>query len=84
MKLKDGFIVRKIVEDTVLVNTKDTGQLLRLNETAADILSLLTEGKAEAEIISAIKETYEIAEETAKRDVEATIAKLLELGAVEA
>ena len=84
MKLKDGFIVRKIVEDTVLVNTKDTGQLLRLNETAADILSLLTEGKTEAEIISAIKETYDIAEETAKRDVEATIAKLLELGALEA
>ena len=84
MKLKDGFIVRKIVEDTVLVNTKDTGQLLRLNETAADILSLLTEGKMEAEIISAIKETYDIAEETAKRDVEATIAKLLELGALEA
>ncbi len=84
MKLRDGFIVRKIVEDTVLMNTKDTGQLLRLNETAADILSLLTAGKTEDEIVSAIRETYEIPEETAKRDVEATIAKLTELGAVEA
>ena len=50
MKLKPGFITRKIVNDTVLMDTQDTSRLLRLNETAADILALITHQRSPAMI----------------------------------
>jgi len=83
MKLKPGFITRKIVNNTVLMDTQDTSRLLRLNETAADILALLTEGLTEAEIVSKIVEMYEIDAETATRDVSATLENFKNLGALE-
>ncbi len=83
MKLKPGFITRKIVNDTVLMDTNDTGRLLRLNETAADILSFVTEGLSESEIVAKIVALYEIDEEIAARDVRATLENLKGLGALE-
>lgn len=83
MKLKEGFIVRKIVNDTVLMDAADTGRLLRLNETAAEILSLLTEGYTKAEIVSEMTKRYEIDAQTAEKDVTATLENLKSLGALE-
>ncbi len=83
MKLKPGFITRKIVNDTVLMDTQDTSRLLRLNETAADILALITEGLGETEIVSKIVEMYEIDADTAARDVSATLESFKNLGALE-
>ncbi len=83
MKLKPGFITRKIVNDTVLIDTEHTDRLLRLNETAADILSLLTEGLSEAEIVSRIVEMYAIEEGTASRDVHHILDEFRTLGAIE-
>ena len=83
MKLKPGFITRKIVNDTVLIDTEHTDRLLRLNETAADILSLLTEGLSEAEIVSRMMEMYAIDEATASRDVHSILDEFKALGAIE-
>lgn len=84
MKLKPNFIVRKIASDTVLMDTNDTGKLLRLNETAADILSLLTEELSEDAAAEKLTELYEIDAETAKKDVARIIENLTLLGAIEA
>ncbi len=84
MKLKEGFIVRKIVNDTVLMDAADTGRLLRLNETAAEILSLLIEGCTKDEIVSEMTKRYEIDADTAEKDVTATLDNLKNLGALEA
>ena len=83
MRLKEGFIVRKIVNDTVVMDTKDTARLLRLNETAADILSMITEGLAKDEMVAEFLEKYEIDAETAEKDITATLENLKELGALE-
>ena len=83
MKLKSGFIVRKIVKDTVLMDVQNTERVLRLNETAADILALLTEGLSEEEIVARMADMYAIEKETASRDVRATLENLRSLGAIE-
>ncbi len=83
MKLKSGFIVRKIVKDTVLMDMQNTERVLRLNETAADILTLLTEGLSEAEIAARMAEMYAIDAETATRDVQAALETFRTLGAIE-
>ena len=84
MQLKSNFIVRKIANDTVLMDTNDTSKLLRLNETAADILSLLTEGLSEDAAAEKLVEQYEIDLATAKADVTRIVENLIALGAVEA
>ena len=81
--LKEGFIVRKIVNDTVVMDTKDTARLLRLNETAAEILSMITEGLAKDEMVAEFLKKYEIDAETAEKDITATLENLKELGALE-
>ncbi len=83
MKLKSNFIIRKIASDTVLMDTTDTGRLLRLNSTAADILRFLQEGLSEAEITAKIVEEYEIENEPAAKDVHALLENLQALGALE-
>lgn len=84
MKLKPNFIVRKIASDTVLMDTNDTGRLLRLNETAADILSLFGEGLSEDAVAEKLIELYEIDLATAKADVARIRENLVSLGAIEA
>lgn len=84
MKLKPNFIVRKIASDTVLMDVNDTDRLLRLNETAADILSFLTEGLAKEKVAEKLTELYEIDADTAKKDVARIVENLTTLGAVEA
>ena len=83
MKLKPGFITRKIMDDTILMNLSDAGQLLRLNETAADILAFIEEGCTEEEIAEKLATHYDVDKEAAMRDVKSTIENLRSLGALE-
>ncbi len=83
MKLKPNFIVRQIASDTVLMDTNDTGRLLRLNETAADILRLLQEGLEQTAIAERLTTLYEIDAATAEADVARILETLVSLGAVE-
>ena len=83
MKLKPTFIVRQIASDTVLMDTNDTERLIRLNETAAEILRLLGEGRTRAEIADALCEIYEIDRVTAEADVARILENLSALGALE-
>ncbi len=83
MKLKDGFITRKIMDDTVLMNLADAAQLVRLNETAAEILAFLTEGCTEEEIAEKLATMYDVEKEQAFSDVQNTVATFRSLGALE-
>ena len=83
MKLKSTFIIRKIANDTVLMDTTDTGRILRLNATAADILRFLQSGLSEADIVAKIVEEYEVDADSAARDVHALLENLDSLGALE-
>ena len=83
MKLKDGFITRKIMDDTVLMNLHDASKLVRLNETAAEILAFLTEGCTEEEIAEKLASIYEVEKDAALSDVKNTVATFRSLGALE-
>lgn len=80
MKIKDGFVVRKIADQSVVIAlgsaTKDFNGIIRLNETGRIIWDMLSEGKQCDDIVKAITERYDIDSETAEKDVEAFINKL--------
>lgn len=73
MKLKEGFITYNTGDENLLVATGEAGKsfngIVRNNETAAFIAELLKEEITEEEIVSRILDTYDVDENTAKKDV---------------
>ena len=85
MRIKDGFIKRKVAGKDIVValgkNTAEFNKMLTLNETASFIFDLLTEDCTEEDIVRALADTYEdVDEELIKSDVSAFVAKLRETG----
>ena len=84
MKLKDGFILKEIAGQTVVVATGEAGKsfngLIKLNSTAKEIWECLEEGKEAGEIAEHLTELFDIDREQAEKDVESIIKILVEKG----
>ena len=83
MKLDEGFIIRNIAGEDVLVPIgskviKFKG-LMTMTPVGGYIYRLLMEGKNESEIIDAILQEYDIDRQTAENDLIEFIANLREL-----
>ena len=85
MKLKNGFVLRQVRGENVVVgeglDAINFGKLLSLNETAAWLWQQAVEmGDFTVEALAArLSEEYEVAEEQAKADVETMINQWDEL-----
>lgn len=85
MKIKDGFIVRKIGSKYYAVSAAraaEGGGMIALNETGAFIWNLLQEDTDAAAVAKALADKYEIDAEMALRDTEAYLQMLAEVGAL--
>lgn len=85
MKIKDGYIVRKIGSKYYAVSAARAAEgagMIALNETGAFIWDLLKEETDVDTVANALVEKYEIDIETAKRDTEAYIGMLKEADAL--
>ena len=80
LKLKNDFILRRIVDTWVAVpigsNAPNTSSLLTLSDTAAFLWNLIVEGYDYETIISKTVAEYDIDESTAKDDIEKFIETL--------
>lgn len=79
MKIKPGFIIRKLADNYVVVSVNNQNEfqgMIQLNQTGAFIWQQLEAGKNEDEILSLMLEKYEISEEKAKEDITLFIEKL--------
>lgn len=80
MKIREGFVKREVMGETVVVPTGDAGKefkgMIRLNETARFIWDRIEEGKTPEETAKAISETYEVDIEKAKADVEKIVREM--------
>lgn len=88
MKRKDGFILREVCGEKVIVGEGlgaiDFGKLISLNETAAWIWNKAGEqGDFTAESLAeTLCEEYDVTPEVARKDVENLLAQWQELGIV--
>lgn len=85
MKVKEGYIVRKIGTKYYAVSAvraAEGGGMIALNETGAFIWDLLKEDTTVENIAKALVEKYEIDVDTATRDTEAYICMLKEADAL--
>ena len=83
MKLKDGFILRSVAGQTVVLPTGDEldlNMMITLNDTGKFLWELLQEETDEAALVAALLKEYDVDEATAAKAVSGFVAKLNENG----
>lgn len=81
MKLKDGFLLREVAGECVVVPVSgeiDLDGMITLNSTAKTLWQRLESSATREDLISALLEEYEVDEETAGRSVDRFVALLKE------
>lgn len=84
MKIKDGFVVREILDSYMAVpvgeRTREVHGVIALNETGAFLWRMLEEDTSEDKLIASMVKEYEITEKTAKDDIKEYLSFLREKG----
>lgn len=87
MKIKKGFIVRKVGGENIAVPVGERGKsfhgMIKLNETGNFLWEFFLKDHTEEEAVRALLKEYDVSEETAQKDVQAFINVLLENGFAE-
>ena len=86
MKTKEDFILRKVGDETVVVAVGDSvvtfNAMLKLNESSEMLFTLLQAGATREELAQKLLSEYDIDEATARKDADAFVEQLLELGVI--
>lgn len=83
MKLKDGFILRDVAGQTVVLPTGDElnlNMMITLNETGKFLWEKLGQDISEEALVAALLAEYDVDEATAKAAVTGFVAKLNDNG----
>ena len=86
MKLKDGFFMRQIAGQTVVLpggDVLDLNMMITLNETGAFLWERLNEETTTEALVAALLSEYDVDNETAQKAVEAFVQKLNDHGFLE-
>ena len=79
MKLKDGFFMRQVAGQTVVLpggDVLDLNMMITLNETGAFLWERLNEETSVEALVAALLGEYDVDEKTAQGAVEAFVKKL--------
>ena len=87
MKIRDGFVLRELVGEHLVVPVGEAAErlhgLIRLNETSVFLWNLLSRGdQTEKDLADAIAGEYAVDPETAKRDVADFISDIEAFGCI--
>jgi hypothetical protein len=79
MKLKDGVIFTQVADETIVVTVGEAAQaykgMIKLNSTGAFIAQRMLQETTREELVAALRQEYEVDEETAMEAVESIVAK---------
>ena len=81
MKLKNGFVLREVAGQTVVLPSGgdlDLNMMITLNETGKFLWNQLETEKSEADLVAALLSEYTVDEQTATGAVQAFVGKLKE------
>ncbi len=82
MKLKDGFILRTVAGETVVLpvgGVTDFDMMITLNDTGRFLWERLAVGAEEADLVRDLLAEYDVTEELAQKSVATFVARLKEL-----
>lgn len=84
MKIKEGFVLRDIGEQTVVVSTGEASQdfygMIKLNQTGKIIWEGISDGLSEELIVSKLLDKYDVDKDKAESDVRHMIDKMHKAG----
>lgn len=88
MKVKDGFVLRNVVDEFIVMPTGDNiakfdGAVV-LNEVSAFVFEQMKRPVSREDLLEAVLNEFEVDEATAKADLDALLEKLAEMGLIEA
>ncbi len=87
MKVKEGFMMRKVGDQIVVVAmgqaAKQFHGMMNLNETGAFVWELLKQETSEENVLEAMMENYGIDRERAKKGLDSFLDKLRTVGVLE-
>ena len=87
MKIKEGFVVRELLGQSVVVALGDAGKIfngmIKLNETGRIIWDMLAQGAERDEIVDKLYETYDADRAVLEKDCDAFISSLREKNILE-
>lgn len=80
MRLKDGFILRQVAGNYIVIGVGDEAVdfngMITVNETGAFLWSILEKGATKEDMLKSLMEEYDVDEETAKKDITDFLYKL--------
>lgn len=86
MKVKEGFISRRMGEQTIVVPVGNASMefngMVKLNRVGEFLFEEMKEEKTEEQLVSALLEKYDVSEEQAEVDVKAFLEPLIKAGIV--
>lgn len=84
MRLKDGFVLRDVAGQTVVIATGEASEhfhgMVKLNETGKVIWQALADGKGRDAIVDELTKQFEVTAERAGTDVDAFIKQMADNG----
>ncbi len=87
MKIKSGFVLRKIENDYIVVSVgkrvKEFNGVINLNESSALLWQVLEKGADTETLVDKLLEVYQVDKSVAEKDVEIFTRKLKENGIIE-
>lgn len=86
MKIKKGFVLRRVMGNYVVVAVGEASKkfrgMIKLNDTAASVWKGIEKGLSAPEICDAICEEYDVERSVALADVEKVVSELVKNGFV--
>ena len=79
MKLKEGFLLRQVAGETVVIPTGDDldlNMMITLNETGKFLWERLEQGAEQKDLVAELLAEYDVDEETARISVDRFVKKL--------
>lgn len=87
MKVKDGFVLREICGENIVIPTGEATMqfngLMTINEVGVSLWKLLSQDVSFDDLVKGILDEYEIDEETARKDIQEFLDYLNQYNIVE-
>ena len=82
MRIKEGYVLRKVADSGVIVSMEelDCNHLMTLNQTGMDLWEMLQNDSSLEDLVQQMLSSYDVDEETLRKDISLFLDKIREAG----
>ena len=82
MRIKEGYVLRNVADSGVIVSMEelDCNHLMTLNQTGMDLWEMLQNDSSLEDLVQQMLSSYDVDEETLRKDISLFLDKIREAG----